>query len=220
MKLPHLSLIPLLLAPLTVFAHEYWVAVSDPFAAGGKVTVTVCEGHDFPLCEPFEFPDTFTGLHVTGPDGQSQRIEVRADDDGAATAEWTADAAGRYAFTVQMIMMHARRGEIPMYTTRSEIRVGGAAAVQPPAILGKGFEVIVVDDLKAGAGADRITLRATHNGKPAPASLQIHPEKGRKFSLNADRNGEAGLRRPAPGRYLVYASYQGVSGSVSFTIPE
>jgi hypothetical protein len=221
MKLSRLTLIPLLFMPLIAGAHETWVAVSDPYpAAGSRIKLTICEGHDFPLCEPFEFPDTFTGLQVTGPDGQPQRIEVRAGDDGTAVAEWTAAAAGRYVFTVQLVMTHARRGEIPMYTTRSEVRVGNSDAQPPPATLGKGFEVVVVDDLKAGEGADRITLRATHNGRPAQASLQIHPEQGRKFSVNADRNGEASLRRPAPGRYLVYAMHQGVNGAVSFTVPE
>lgn len=221
MKPFHLSLIPLLLLfSAAVPAHEYWIAVPERNPApGATITVTLCEGHDFPLCEPFEFPDTFTGLFVTGPDGSRHAVEVRADADGAAVAEWTAGAAGRYAFSAQMLLVHPRRGELPMYTTRTEVRIGDGDAQPASATLDKGFEVVVADDLGAGEGADRIRLRATHNGRPAQASLQIHPEKGRKFSLNADRNGEASLRRPAPGRYLVYASYQGVSGAVSFTVP-
>ncbi len=222
MKLPRLSLIPLLLLlPFTAAAHEYWIALSNPHPAEGeKVTASICEGHEFPDCENFEFPDTFTGLHVTGPDGAKHPIDVTVGDDGAAIAEWTAGAAGRYAFTVQMVLVHARRGELPMYTTRGELRVGSGDAQPPAAGLDRGFEIQVADDLAAGEGADRIMLRATHNGRPAQASLQIHPAQGRKFSINADRNGEASLRRPAPGRYLVYASHQGVSGSVTFTIPE
>lgn len=216
-----LALIPLLLAPLAASAHEYWIAFSNPNpAAGETVTVSLCQGHDFPLCENFEFPDTFQGMYVTGPDGQHHAIDVRANADGAAVGEWTAGAAGRYAFTVQLVLIHARRGEIPMYTTRGELRVGAGDAQPPTAGLDRGFEIVLIDDLAAGEGTDRIRLRASHHGKPAQASLQIHPEQGRKFPLNADRNGEAGLRRTGSGRYLVYASHQGVSGSVSFTVPE
>lgn len=220
MKAFRLALIPLLFAPLAASAHEYWIAFSDPHpAAGETVTIHLCQGHDFPLCEDFEFPDTFTGLHVTGPEGERKPIDLVRDESGAAVAQWTAGADGRYAFTAQMVMTHARRGEIPMYTTRGELRVGGGEAQPPAAGLGRGFEIAVVDDLAAGAGAERIRLRATHNGNPAQASLQIHPEQGRKFPLNAGRDGEAGLPRTASGRMLVYASHQGVSGSVSFTIP-
>ncbi len=220
MKSFPLALIPLLLAPLAVSAHEYWLSFSNPHPAEGEtVTIHICQGHDFPLCEDFEFPDTFTGLFVTGSDNERRQIEVSRDSSGGAVAEWTAGAAGRYAFTVQMVMTHARRGEIPMYTTRGELRVGDGNAKPPAGSLGRGFEIKVIDDLAAGEGADRIRLRATHNGNPAQASLQIHPAQGRKFSLNADRNGEAGLRRTGSGRYLVYASHQGVSGSVSFTVP-
>ncbi len=221
MKLFRLSMLPLLLAPFAANAHEYWIAAADPFPAdGAPVALNICQGHDFPLCETFEFPDTFTGLHVTGPDGARQALEVTADADGTAVATWPASSTGRHALSVQMLMKHPRRGELPLYTTRVEVRVPGGDAQHPPNGLGVGFEIFVVEDLAAGEGADRITLLATNNGKPAQASLQFQPEKGRKYSLNTDRNGEASLRRPAPGRYLVYASHQGVSGSVTFTIPE
>lgn len=221
MKLLPFALIPLLLAPFTVLAHEYWIAPSQTHATDGSdVTLEICEGHDFPLCEDFEFPDTFTGLFVIGPDGKRKELEVTANDAGTAVATWRAADAGRHGFTVQMVMSHARRGEIPLYTTRSEVRVGDNAAQQPPAGIDQGLEIFVVDDLAAGGGEDRIRFRALNNGRPAQASLQIQPADGRRFSINADMNGEASMRRPAPGHYLVFTSHQGVSGSVSFTIPE
>lgn len=221
MKLFRLSLIPLLLAPFTASAHEYWIAPANPYPAdGSQLTLNVCEGHDFPLCEKFEFPDTFTGLFVTAPDGTRTQLEVTADAEGVAGAHWSAAATGRHVLSMQMVTVHPRRGEIPLYTTRTEVRVPGGGAQPAPAGTGIGLEIFVVDDLAAGEGSDRITLRATHNGRPAGAALQIHPEKGRKFSINADNNGEARLRRPAPGRYMVYTSFQGLSGSATFTVPE
>lgn len=208
-----LALFPLL--PGMAAAHEYWIAPGEfrP-AAGVALPLTVCQGHDFPDCENFEFPDTFAGLTVSG-EGVSERLELKADAGGAGVSQWQVPAAGRYAFTVQMIMI--RRGrEIPMYTARTEIFPAAKAAQAVPTGPEKGLSIQLVDAPIPGAD---ISLRVLNDGRPAETGLEIQPEKGRSYSVNTDADGRASLSKAGPGRYLVYGSYQGVSGSLSFEIP-
>lgn len=217
-KLLRRFLLILVLLPVTAAAHEYWIAPAEFHPApGADLSVKVCQGHDFPRCENFEFPETFAGLTVAGQ-GASERLDLRADADGAGVAEWAVSAAGRYVLTMQLIM--TRRGrEIPMYTARTEVFVPGQAAQAPPPAPEKGLTIQMVEDLGASTAPERITLRVLSDGRPAQAGLEIQPEGGRKFSVSTDMNGEASLRLPAPGRYLVYTSLQGVSGSLSFAVP-
>lgn len=208
-----LAFFPLL--PGMAAAHEYWIAPGEfrP-AAGVALPLTVCQGHDFPDCENFEFPDTFAGLTVSG-EGVSERLELKADARGAGVSQWQIPAAGRHAFTMQLIM--TRRGrEIPMYTARTEIFAPGKPAEAPPAGPDKGLVIQLVD--APAAGSD-VVLRVLNDGRPAETGLEIKPEKGRSYSISSDAKGAASLRKPAPGRYLIYSSFQGVSGSLSFEIP-
>lgn len=204
------------LFPGVAAAHEYWIAPGEfrP-AAGAALSPVVCQGHDFPDdCENFEFPGTFAGLTVSG-EGVSERLELRADAKGAGVAQWKVPAAGRYAFTMQLIM--TRRGrEIPMYTARTEIFAAGQSAEAPPAGPDKG---LVIQLMEAPAAGSDVVLRVLSDGRPAAAGLEVKPENGRSYSINTDSRGDAILRKPAAGRYLVYSSHQGVSGSLSFEIP-
>jgi hypothetical protein len=204
------------LFPGLAAAHEYWIAPGEfrP-AAGAALSPIVCQGHDFPDgCENFEFPATFAGLIVSG-EGVSERLELKADANGAGVAQWKVPAAGRYAFTMQLIM--TRRGrEIPMYTARTEVFAPEQSAKAPPAGPDKG---LVIQLLDAPAAGSDVVLRVLNDGRPAAAGLEVMPEKGRSYSLNTDASGEAILRKPVAGRYLIYSSYQGVSGSLSFEIP-
>ena len=221
MKLFRYALIPFLLAPFTAVSHEYWIAPAQFFPAEGEqFVIKVCEGHDFSVCENFEFPDTFTGLRVTGPDGALRELALATTEDGSAVTEWSADVAGRYAFTVQLMMSHRRRGDIPLYTTRAEVQVPGDAAQAPPPGIGQGLEILLVEDLAADQADDRVTLRALHDGRPAQTALQIQPDEGRRFSINTNRDGEATLRLTGAERYLIYATHQGVNGAVSFAVPD
>jgi hypothetical protein len=196
-------------------AHEYWIAPGEfrP-GPGTALSPTVCQGHDFPECENFEFPATFSGLTVSG-EGVSERLELKADASGAGVTHWQVPAAGRYAFTMQLIM--TRRGrEIPMYTARTEIFVPGKSGEAPPAGPDKGLVIQLREAPKAGSD---VVLRVLSDGRPAEVGLEIKPEKGRSYAVNTDSSGEVSLRKLAVGRYLVYGSHQGVSGSLSFELP-
>lgn len=213
-----LSRFLLILVPLTpamAAAHEYWIAPGEfrP-APESNVALEVCQGHDFPKCEHFEFPKTFAGLTVTG-EGVSDRLELKADAKGAGVAQWRVPAAGRYAYTMQLVM--TRRGrEMAMYTARTEVFAPGKETQAAPAGPEKG---LVIQLVKAPVAGSDVTLRVLNDGRPADAGLEIQPENGRSYSISADMNGEASLRKAAPGKYLVYSSYQGVSGSLSFAVP-
>ncbi len=216
MKLFQLALIPLLLAPMTAAAHDYWIEPSSfSPSAGSAVVIRLCANHKFPQCGDFDFPENYKGLQIAGPDGGSSRMNIPPSLESGAGGKWTA-AAGRHAFTMQLITNHPRRGEVALYTTRAVVDVpGGNGTGEAQSGTGKGLEIFLDQ-----VSSESMTLRVLHDGRPAQTTLQVQPEAGRKFTLNTDRNGQASMQPPVSGRYLISTSNQGVSGSLHCSIPK
>lgn len=221
MKYRLIIFILLLLAPSIVTAHEYWLVPTAPVAAvGASLEVDLCAGHQFPRCEAFDFPDTFTAVVVLNPQGKARPVELlETDADGKAQARWAGDAPGRHAFVLQLILNHPRRGEIPLYTARTEVRVLGEVVPHAAPTTGRGLEIFLVEDLGAIENLERLTLQASLDGQPVQTSLQVSPAKGRKYALNTDRDGRVEMRRTHRGPYLIHTSAQGMSGSLYFVLP-
>lgn len=221
MKLPLLASIFLLMTPSIVTAHEYWIAPTAPVVAvGAPIDFDLCIGHRFPRCETFDFPDTFSGVVVTDPNGKVHPVELQsADSGGKVTGRWTAAEPGRHVITMQLILNHPRRGDIPLYTARAEVQVEGESARQEAPTIGRGLEISLLEDSGAPEGTHRPTLQTFHDGEPFQTSLQVHPAQGRKYTLTTDRNGRAEIRQANRGAYLVYASAQGTSASLYFVLP-
>ncbi|MBM4135987.1 MAG: DUF4198 domain-containing protein [Nitrospira sp.] len=216
-------------------AHDLWLNVDNHYPeAGGKTTVKVVFGHNYPYYGILISRTDLTGFSYLCPDGQIREIEKTWEDKkgekaGALAGEITFDKKGTYVVAAH----RKRKGDRENVTSekygKSIIVVDKTVADKGNAIVSKPFghriEIVPLKNPTEVKSGDSMPVKVLFEGKPLStyvyATYAGYFSEDEPFPISAKSNeeGVAYVRISQPGVWMVVSNYKvDFSASLTFEI--
>ena len=211
-------------------AHDLWLNVDNHYPeAGGKATVTVVFGHNFPYYDILISRDSLAGFSYLCPDGQIREVEKTWEDkkgekSGALAGDITFEQKGTYLVTAFRKVKGDKEHVPSEKYGKSILIVGkGNAIISKP--FGHRIEIIPLKNPSEVKPGESIPIQVLFEGKPLStyvyATYAGYYSEDEPFPVSAKSNAEgvAHVRISQPGIWLVVANHKvDFSASLTFEI--
>jgi uncharacterized GH25 family protein len=208
-------------------AHDLWLNVDNHYPeAGGKATVKVVFGHNFPYYDILISRDKLTGFSYLCPDGQIREVgktweDKKGEKAGALAGDITFEQKGTYIVTA-FRKVKGDREHVPSEKYGKSIIVveKGNDIVSKP--FGHRIEIIPLKNPSEVKPGESIPVKVLFEGKPLStyvyATYAGYYSEDEPFPVSAKSNeeGVAYVKISQPGIWMIVSNHK-VDFSVSLT---
>lgn len=211
-------------------AHDLWLNVDNHYPeAGGKTTVKVVFGHNYPYYDILISRNDLTGFSYLCPDGQISEIEKTWEDKkgekaGALAGDITLDKKGTY-----VVAAHRKRKGDREHVTSEKYGKSIIIADKGNDIISRPFghriEIIPLKNPSEVKTGDSFPVKVLFEGKPlatyvyATYAGYYSEDEPFPFSTKSNEEGVAYVKISQPGIWIIVSNHKvDFSASLTFEI--